>query len=239
MKTIDRYSEYLTTYDQILDAASLLTSLIEHYREGRNDGMIKPEVAKSWIRFYNKALIRYLEFMSSLEIRISKIKGSKSIFIYPDEHKTIPYYTVSIRRRIGVSNNPRVSNNKNGENLITSNSILFDYYDKHMLYSDRTGDKPTLYEILDYIKRTFYVPDIDNCHSDMWRSLDQMKRECPENKETYETMEKLQSIFSDTDMLRIPITLGCPFYDDYYEEIWKLEEIEKADPDSAETLTLE
>jgi hypothetical protein len=40
-------------------------------------------------------------------------------------------------------------------------------------------------------------------------------------------------------MLKIPIALGYPFYDDYYEEIWKLEEIEKANSDSAETSTLE
>jgi hypothetical protein len=226
MEKIDRYSEYMTTYDQIIDAASLLTSLIESYREGRNDGTIKPEVAKSWIRFYNKALIRYLEFMSTVEIRLSDVKGFKKIFIYPNEHREIPYYIIYVRRKNMVSGKSGSSYGR------YEPAISFEYYNEASMHSYRARNKPTLYDILEYIKSTFHIFDLERSFMDTWISIDQLKRDFPENKETYETSDKLQSIFSETEMLKIPIVLGCPFYDDYWEEIDRLDDIENANSDS-------
>jgi hypothetical protein len=226
MERIDRYSEYLTTYDQIMEAASLLTYLIENYREGRNDGTIKPEVAKSWIRFYDKALIRYLEFMSTVEIRLSDVKGFKKIFIYPNEHREIPYCTIYVRRKNMVPGEPGINYDR------YESAISFEYYNKASMHFHRARNKPTLYDILEYIKSTFHIFDLDRTFMDTWISIDQLKRDYPENKETYKTSEKLQSIFSETEMLKIPIVLGCPFNDDYWEEISRLDDIENANSNS-------
>lgn len=183
-----------------------------------------------FIRLYNKALDRFIEFMSTVEIRISDITGFKKIFIYPNEHKEIPYYIVYVRRKYKISDEHRFSNNR------SERAISFEYYNKLSKYSNRTRHKPTLYDILYYIKRTFHIYDLERFQMDTWITVDQLKRDYPENKETYKTSEKFQSIFSEIEMLKIPITLGCPFYDDYYEEIFKLDDIEKANFNSDEKL---
>jgi hypothetical protein len=221
MDTIDKFSEYMTTYDQIIDAAVLLTSKIESHRNMWSPNN-RPNRPNMFIRLYNKALDRYIEFMSTVEIRISDIKGFKKIFIYPNEHIEIPYYIVYVRRKHKISNEHGFSYNR------SESAISFEYYNELSKYSYRTSHKPTLYDILFYIKSTFYIFDSEQYSMKTWISVDQLKRDYPENKEIYQTSEKLQSIFSEIEMLKIPITLGCPFYDDYYEEIFKLDDIEKA-----------
>lgn len=159
--------------------------------------------------------------MSTVEIRISEIKGFKKFFIHPGKQKEIPYYRVYIRRNY---------TNNSSDNMRT---ISFEYYDKARIYSNYAGHQPTLYDILDYIKTTFYITDMDQDLCVLTRSLeykwstDKIKREYPEFKEILETSEKLESVFSGIDMLTIPITLGCPHYDDYFDEIFVLEKEEE------------
>jgi hypothetical protein len=218
METIDRYSEYMTTYDQIIDAAVFLTSEIERRRNAWSPSN-RPDL---FIRLYNKALGRFIEFMSTVEIRLSDVKGFKKIFIYPNEHREIPYYIIYVRRKNMMSGEPGINYGR------YESVISFEYYNESSKYSYHTRHKPTLYDILYYIKSTFHIFDLERSFMDTWISIDQLKRDYPENKETYKTSEKLQSIFSEIEMLKIPIVLGCPFYDDYFEEIWKLDDIEKS-----------
>jgi hypothetical protein len=152
----EKYTECLTTYDQIIDAAGHLTSQLEFYRERMIKGSIEPSVAKSWIRRYNKAINRFI------------------------------------------------------------------------------GYKPTLYDILDYIKETIYIIDVEEdlvtltLDSEYTWSTEKIKREYPQFKEILEISDKLQSVFSGIDMLTIPIHVPYPRgYDDYFWEIFKLEEEEQ------------
>lgn len=80
METIDRDSEYMTTflYDQIINALGLLISKI-HRRRNMWSTCNRPD---SFIRLYNKTLDQFIEFMSTVEIRMSDIRGFKKIFIY-------------------------------------------------------------------------------------------------------------------------------------------------------------
>jgi hypothetical protein len=222
METIDRYSEYMTTYDQIIDAAVFLTSEIERRRNAWSPSN-RPDL---FIRLYNKALGRFIEFMSTVEIRLSDVKGFKKIFIYPNEHREIPYYIIYVRRKNMMSGEPGINYGR------YESAISFEYYNEASMHSYRARNKPTLYDILAYIKRTFHVFDLERSFMDTWISIDQLKRDYPENKETYKTSEQLQSIFSEIEMLKIPIVLGCPFYDDYFDEIFRLDDIEKANSNS-------
>lgn len=239
METIDnnsgqeKYSECLTTYDQIRTAAGLLTSEIENHRKSMIDGSLKPDAARYWIRLYNKALNRFIEFMSTVEIRISEIKGFKKYFIGNGEQKDVPYYGVYIRRISGDSSS---IDNKVVENNSMITAISFEYHNKASMYSNKVRCKPTLYDILYYIKQTFYITDVDDglitlTHDPeyMW-SIEKIKNEYPQFKEILEISEKIESIFSGIDMLTIPIYVHYPGgYDDYFWEIFDLEDKEKED----------
>jgi len=148
--TIDERSEYLTTYDQIIDAASLLTYKIEYHRNRWRDS----GKANEWVKLYNRALCRYIELMSTIEIRINEIKGFRKFFIYPDKQKDIPYYNLYIRRKTIGSHKFEIANDRDCD---TNNQISFEYYDSSLIHSDRFECRPTLYDILDYIKSTFYI----------------------------------------------------------------------------------
>jgi hypothetical protein len=238
METLDnnnneeKYPERLTTYDQIIDAAGLLTNEIKYYRESMIKGRIKPYVAKSWIRLYNKALNRFIEFISTVEIRISEIKGFKRYFIGQGEQIEIPYYVIYIRRTYGDSGS---INNRAYENSSMITAISFEYHNKASMYSNRVRYKPTLHDILYYIKETFFITDVEDGLITLTRnpeymwSIEKIKNEYPHFKEILEISEKLESIFSGVDMLTIPINVHYPGgYEDYFEEIFRLEEIEKA-----------
>ena len=227
----EKYTECLTTYDQIIDAAGHLTSQIEFYRERMIKGSIEPSVAKSWIRRYNKAINRFIGFMSTVEIRISEIKGFKRYFIGDGEQKEMPYYTVYVRRRYVDRNS---TNNKINEDNHMMTAISFEYYDKDSIYTNEVSYKPTLYDILYYIKETFYITDVETelitltrDPKYMW-SIEKIKHVYPQIKEILEISEKLESIFSGIDMLTIPICVYYPGgYDNYSDEIFVLEKEEE------------
>ena len=227
----EKYTECLTTYDQTMDAAGNLTSQIEFYRERMIKGSIEPSAAKSWIRLYNKALNRFIEFMSTVEIRISGIKGFKKYFVGDGEQKEMPYYTVYIQRKYKDRSS---INNKTDEDNRMMTPISFEYYNKDSIYSNEVAYKPTLYNILYYIKETFYITDVDyglntlTRHPKYMWPIEKIKNEYPQFKEIVEISEKLESIFSEIDMLTIPICVHYPGgYDNYYCEIYVLEKEEE------------
>jgi hypothetical protein len=212
-------------------AAGLLTSEIENHRKSMINGSLKPDAARYSIRLYNKALNRFIEFMSTVEIRISEIKGFKRYFIGHGEQKEIPYYIVYIRRAFADSGS---INKKIGEDNCAITEISFEYHNKASMYSNKPRRKPTLYDILYYIKQTFYITDVDDglitltLNPEYMWAIEKIKNEYPQFKEILEISEKLESIFSGIDMLTIPIYMHYPGgYDDYFWEIFELEEKEE------------